>query len=465
MPCKTVVFSGDSVFLTALNFRQSAGRAGRRGFDVLGNVVFQCVPYEKVCRLLSSRLPDLHGHFPITTSLVLRLFTLLHETKNSEYATQAVNSLLSQPRLYLGGSEAKMTVLHHLRFSIEYLRRSALLGEDGAPLNFSGLVSHLYYTENSGFAFHALLKGGYFHSLCAGIDRNPKKVLLELMLTLSHLFGRMPCKRADKEFIEEVVKRSPSKVFLEPMPAAAEGILRKHNDDTLEIYRTYVDTFVDQHIKEPDRSLPLSGLTVGEAQSGEATALPGSLPAVRIRSPFVALSGHGDDFTSIHDLCSTVRSGVFLEENVIPYVALYPQESDVPLNAYLLDYFKHGSVVELDRANGVRKGEIWFVLNDFSLVLATIIASLENFMKLTSADDDLDIRGSGDAAEELAGDSEAQDSGYGTAENSIDEDSDTDLEESVASLSLDNGQGLLKVLKAFRMLRKEFDEKFRAMWA
>ena len=39
MPCATVVFSGDSVFLTALNFRQGAGRAGRRGFDLLGNVV------------------------------------------------------------------------------------------------------------------------------------------------------------------------------------------------------------------------------------------------------------------------------------------------------------------------------------------------------------------------------------------------------------------------------------------
>ena len=54
MPCKTVVFSGDSVFLTALNFRQGAGRAGRRGFDLLGNVVFQGLSFDKVCRLMSS---------------------------------------------------------------------------------------------------------------------------------------------------------------------------------------------------------------------------------------------------------------------------------------------------------------------------------------------------------------------------------------------------------------------------
>lgn len=119
MPCKTVVFSGDSVFLTALNYRQAAGRAGRRGFDVLGNVVFQGVSVDKVYRLLSSRLPDLNGHFPITTSLILRLCTLLHETKGSAYATKAIEALLSQPHLYLGGEEAKMTVLHHLRFSIE----------------------------------------------------------------------------------------------------------------------------------------------------------------------------------------------------------------------------------------------------------------------------------------------------------------------------------------------------------
>lgn len=154
MPCVTVVFSGDSLFLNALNFRQASGRSGRRGFDLLGNVVFQGLPRERACRLMSSRLPDLIGHFPISTSHILRLFILLSGSQNSEYAEKTINSLLSQSRLFLGGHSFKEQVLHHLRFSIEYLRRNELLGPYGEPLNFTRFVSHLYFKENSSFAFH-----------------------------------------------------------------------------------------------------------------------------------------------------------------------------------------------------------------------------------------------------------------------------------------------------------------------
>ena len=194
MPCATVVFSGDSIFLTALNYRQAAGRAGRRGFDLLGNVVFQNIGHGKICRLLSSRLPDLNGHFPITTTLVLRLFSLLHESDNSQYAVKAINSLLSQPRLYLDGPAFRDQVLHHLRFSIEYLRRQDLLSSQGAPINFAGLTSHLYFTENSSFALNALIKGEYFHELCSEIKTKESHVLRTLMVVMAHLFGRRPCR-------------------------------------------------------------------------------------------------------------------------------------------------------------------------------------------------------------------------------------------------------------------------------
>lgn len=85
-----------------------------------------------------------------------------------------------------------------------------------------------------------------------------------------------------------------------------------------------------------------------------------------LRSPFVSLSGHGDEFDSISDLCGTVRSGVFLEEAVVPYLPIHP-EYTAPLNAYLYDFYKHGDLNALEKANKIRRSDIWFHLNGMSL--------------------------------------------------------------------------------------------------
>ncbi|KAI9840404.1 MAG: hypothetical protein M1838_004074 [Thelocarpon superellum] len=532
MPCATVVFSGDSLFLTALNFRQAAGRAGRRGFDLLGNVVFQGITHEKVCRLLSSRLPDLNGHFPITTTLVLRLFMLLRESDNSAFATRSINSLLSQPRLYLGGESFRDQVLHHLRFSIEYLRRQGLLSAKGTPQNFAGCVTHLYYTENSSFAFHALLKEGYFHDLCAGFDANEAneaRVLETLMIVMSHLFGRRPCRQADQEYLA-LVKQSSSVVFLPELPSKAATVLRKHNRETLECFSTYVKTFADEHLKEEERELPLTGHRVGgKMKRGDHEAFS-SLPATTTRSAFVALSGHGDVFDSVSDLCDTARQGIFLEKAIIPHLDVYPDEASAPLNAYLYDFYKHGDVTQLSKANGIGRGDVWFVLNDFSLVLATIIASLQVFMKLSAGTDldMLDVIGDGDVAENAQDDAIAEADekssvssvatttslAYASSNTSVastkksnttstgtgrrakvvddwetaasleakEDDAQSARNSSRAeasarsnkhTLGLDGEEiwtgtderGLLQVLKAFQKLRAEFDVKFKKMWA
>ncbi|KAF2455466.1 hypothetical protein BDY21DRAFT_365243 [Lineolata rhizophorae] len=526
MPTKTVVFSGDSVFLTALNFRQAAGRAGRRGFDVLGNVVFQNVPLAKVTRLISSRLPDLNGHFPITTSLVLRLCTLLSESKNSKFAIKAIDGIMSQPRLYMGGEEAKDTVLHHLRFSIEYLRRQNLLDSKGTPLNFAGCVSHLYYAENASFAFHALLKEGYFHELCANIDRASDSTLNKLMLVMSHLFGRLPCRQADPETVDRDIKPSSSVVFLPPLPKEASRVLKGHNRQTLDIFTTYVRTFVQQHIKEEENSLPLTGVKVGGKGSDEVKKYVKTNPPNTVRSAFVGLSGHQDAFDSISDLCRTARDGVFLEEAVIPYVDLHPEENPAPINAYLYDFFKHGDIKTLERANKIRVGDVWFLLNDFSLVLATIITSLMNFMKLSQLSDldMLDVKGSGDTYEETREDrinaetgststsasstaassatwasssatsvspagsadarpptptirrkkkvAESWDEEMGDESSSEEEEEEEEKDKMLKDTSFSSPElldiedaGLDKVLRAFQRLANEFNKKFRAMWA
>ncbi|KAH8807909.1 hypothetical protein F5884DRAFT_821438 [Xylogone sp. PMI_703] len=519
MPCSTVVFSGDSVYLTALNFRQASGRAGRRGFDLLGNVVFQNMSRERAGRLLSSRLPDLTGHFPITTTLVLRLFTLLKDSKESEYAVKIINSLLSQPRLYLGGESFREQVLHHLRFSIEYLRRNDLLGLHGEPVNFTSCVSHLYFTENSSFAFHALLRGGYFNKLCADIHTKSSMVLREMMLVLAHLFGRRLCREVDDPDEQENIKRSPSIVYLPALPDAALSILRQHNKETLDIFTTYAETFASQHITEDEQHLPFTRTLVGPAgaanraddASNSGNNLPGidflpALPVPKVRSIFFALSGHGDEMETIEDLCSSSREGVFLESSVIPHLEIYPDEMKSPLNAYLYDFFMHGDENALVHANGVRKSDVWFALNDFSLVLATIVTSLAVHLGFGGDDDPdmLNVVGSGDAIqkevdEKAAGaaSSEGDDANstssvsttnktptkgvvvkQETVADNWDESKDGEgsEEDSSSKSSLENDilakeihdtdyRELLNVYKAFRMLQTEFNEKFKAIWA
>jgi ATP-dependent RNA helicase DDX60 len=495
MPCKTVVFSGDSIYLTALNYRQSSGRAGRRGFDVLGNIVFQGMPTERVFKIMSSKLPDLHGHFPLTTSLVLRLCILLNETNQSQFAVRSINAILEQPRLCLGSNESKMAVLHHLRFSIEYLRRQHLVDSIGAPINLAGLVSHLYYTDNSCWGFHAMFKRGYFHSICSTISQNPDKVCRELMLVMAHLFCRIYIERQDSSFLEKV-KHSASVVFLPPLPEKAEAVLRAHNEETLAIFTNYVDSYVNQHLLgQSDNKLPLTKLTIG---ASETMPLPSfSNKPSAIRSSFVALSGHGDSFSTISELCGTVRSDVFLAEAVVPYQKL-ASETTTPLNAYLYDFYRHGDKRTLEGVNHIRGNDLWFILNDFSLILATITTSLANLINGSDGAIDMtDIRGSADALEEQKEDIihdsweqntikhgdkfdlsnlksalEARDMKETLLDSPDLEDSKTffrDNGDTLKGSSLpcsENGiEGMENVLKAFELLKTGFDDKFKAIWA
>ncbi|RKF73532.1 putative helicase [Golovinomyces cichoracearum] len=373
MPCPTVVFNGDSLLLTALNFRQASGRAGRRGFDLIGNVVFQGFSKDRAHRLLSSRLPNLTGHFPLTTSLFLRLFVLLNESENSEYAEKLLNSLLTQPRLCLNGNFFKEQVQHHLRFSIEYLQVNGLLGPAGEPINFASAVTRLYYSENSIFAFNE-----------------------------------------DQTEVEKI-KRSPSNVYLSPMPEKALNILQNQNKITLKTFARYVKSFAAKNINRDENKLPLTRITVGpilkienenesnlnnpcsqingkKAEENDTSThnLP-SLQTPKARSVFFALSGHGDDFESIHDLCSSTCEGVHLEPSVVPHLVIHPQESNTPLNSYLLDFFNHGAVEPLVLENGLKKEDIWFLLYDFSIVLGTINTSLAIYLGVENATEDSDV--------------------------------------------------------------------------
>lgn len=97
MPCRTVAFAGDHIFLNSLQFCQMSGRAGRRGFDTLGHVVFMEVPQRKVASLMVSPVPQLHGNFPLSVTLALRALTLQGAVTDDPEVTNDLLRLLQKP--------------------------------------------------------------------------------------------------------------------------------------------------------------------------------------------------------------------------------------------------------------------------------------------------------------------------------------------------------------------------------
>lgn len=75
MPFRSCVFFGDSGegWLTPLLHQQMAGRAGRRGLDRQGHLVYAGFSPERLKSLLRGRLPDVVGKFPLYPTVPLQL--------------------------------------------------------------------------------------------------------------------------------------------------------------------------------------------------------------------------------------------------------------------------------------------------------------------------------------------------------------------------------------------------------
>ncbi|GKU07018.1 dead deah box helicase [Fusarium langsethiae] len=343
-------------------------------------------------------------------------------------------------------------------------------------------IGHLYFTENAVFAFHSLLRGGYFHALCEDIENAQERVLRELMLVLSHLFNRIPIKRTPK--LAAIAARSSSEIFLRRLPEPAEKLLISHNQDVLSIFKDYVNSYINQHLGDkPDRQLPLTKVLVGPRKSCESSFMDGNQTV--IRSPFAALSGFGDDFTTINELCSGVRGDVFLEESAISCIPIWPHDTDTEFNAYIYDFFKHGSMKVLVGDNHVKQGDVWFHLKDFSLVLKTIVTSLKGVMSAEGDYDQDDLDEDDTYMEEsevLLDEIQTQKPAEVTKETAklpkkgkpVADSWDDDSEESepdntgspaantpgTSQSSVNRKGGLILVLKAFKLLEEEFGQKF-----
>jgi hypothetical protein len=187
MPAKTVAFVKDSIYLDALQYRQSSGRAGRRGFDVQGSIIFLDIPISKIRHLTISAIPNIQTYLPTSVTYLMRL---LYFNSTAEDKKDAINrSLISLQcpfnasqtliKKHLGETQTRYHFLH----SLDFLYRLNLLNEKGNPIGLAGLCMNLRSLECGNLLLAYLIDTGLFHELTE---------IEDIAVVLAYLFTSRP---------------------------------------------------------------------------------------------------------------------------------------------------------------------------------------------------------------------------------------------------------------------------------
>ncbi|XP_073462223.1 probable ATP-dependent RNA helicase DDX60 isoform X1 [Aquarana catesbeiana] len=384
MPCKSVVFLKDSSYLDALNYRQMAGRAGRRGLDLEGNVYFFNIPMTKVEMLIKSNVPELRGQFPLSISLVLRLMLLAAKADDKGDARAKVLSVLKHSLMSFKHPVATQMLKMFFVFSLQFLVHEGYLDKECDPLELTGLVTHLHYHEPSNFLFVSFLKKGLFHELCKPSTKYPgtfpDSVMETLMLVLAHLFGREYILSQKMKYMGPFFQ---SKVFLEKLPDDFAAVVEEHNRKVALIFGQCILTASKLADTEKEYQLPLSEINLSGKEcmnSGLVHHLMSRSEGKSGISPFACLSGNTDhDLMTMKNINSMMLSTIQIPEKYFPI--FYLEKTDacgraLILNSYALDFYKHGSIKAIVSDNGFIEGDAFYKLRDFSLSIAAISISL-----------------------------------------------------------------------------------------
>uniref|UniRef100_A0A8C0WR29 ATP-dependent RNA helicase DDX60 n=1 Tax=Castor canadensis TaxID=51338 RepID=A0A8C0WR29_CASCN len=359
MPCKSVIFAQNSVYLDALNYRQMSGRAGRRGQDLLGNVYFFDIPVVKIEKLIKSKVPELRGQFPFSVSLILRLMLLAAKADDPEDGRAKVMSVLKHSLLSFKQPRIMEMLKLYFLFSVQFLVKEGYLDQECNPMGFAGLVSHLHYHEPSNLVFVSFLVRGLFHDLCQPTKKGSKHfsedVMEKLVLVLANLFGR---RHLPARFQEANFKFYQSKVFLDELPKDFLAALQEYNMQITKDFAAFLLIVSKLADMKQECQLPLSKIEFTGKECIDSPLVSHLMNCTEGRvaiSPFVCLSGNFDS-NLLHPKIPNHAILRTIGINHTQAPVLWPQSFDsqgriMPLNAYALDFYKHGSLVGLTQDN------------------------------------------------------------------------------------------------------------------
>ena len=222
MPCKTVVLTKDCLMLDTMLYRQMIGRAGRRGFDTIGNVVYFGVPENKVKSFISSDLIKLKSSkisYDLTTILQLSMLNFSNN-ENMKFVDTFVKypfSQLCNDTVIANNEIARLQIL--------YLIEQNYLTKDFKPKKLSRLVLPLRLEECNVFLISEMLQNKLFskildgknNSTPIGFEENCRKLIISL------------CYFTDPLFINPSLINSTQKDIILPNIPDIDNFIDSHN--------------------------------------------------------------------------------------------------------------------------------------------------------------------------------------------------------------------------------------------
>lgn len=419
MPCRATVFCGESLELNGLMYRQMSGRAGRRGFDLQGQVVFLDMAFAKVRRLVASDLSSLTGEFVQSPTTLLRALhewelVCMDEAADKPLArtkgdiARCLVPMFSMPFFRSDQVELDTQVAYFTRYSAEFLYREGLIGPSGFTRNLANLVTHLFEIEPANFALSRLLANGALHEYLTDAESNERKgerrthLTVKLTAILAWLLypRRLPSSAPTDG--PQRKKHLPSKAcpYLPPLPLGILKEIQEYNKHVFETFQQFGWSVASTwNFGEHDLSLPYTKKRFPAAGDCAAIFKDDSefckdflalRSKFRSRSPFSALSGVADFYSSPTDLVKNIRPVVHLDLNSLPMIAppLLGGDGLEPTNSWMLDFMIHGKIKYLWEDNGLSSTKAWKLISSFKDAVKMATTAL----KVYSPPDDIVLR-------------------------------------------------------------------------
>ena len=399
MPCKSTIFVGTHVKLNALNYRQMAGRAGRRGFDLVGQVIFVDSTQKNIRRLLSSELSQLGGDYALTPSHVLRAQIMMDHLIQSNSLTDKIERHLMAMLLggfmpfNVGASSASIAIL---RSNFDFLLREGLLNANGQVTRLGSLAAFLFKREPENMIVSRVLLS---RDLLGEIDRWLGSELAEqptsmatfkLMQVLSAFCFNKPLLRGAGRRVIPARKRLQPTATCPVMPPIESFLPETLCDIREKFNQRVIDNVVSRILmmtqeRVSESILPASNRRVGSHTSALESSSEMSkvisqqkIPAVVVRSPFAALAGKGDKFDSASDLVMSAsqRPELMLDSASVPTVRRGL------VSSYSCDFMLHGKLSLLQNDCLIGISESWKDIDEWRFFLESLNIALEFMFEL-----------------------------------------------------------------------------------